>query len=252
MIMDKNHHQDSIELQDFNIFSNNITSIRALAIFTIIFTHFGEVAFRTAPFDVNPIIVNPIFTAFYRVGYIGIELFALLSGILLTINLIHKKESNHSWKEWYKKRIIKIYPMLIIATLLYVSFLSTYNRYFDLNRILLHMSALETVPINPNVWEFVIPHWYITFILSCYLLFPILYFLMKKNYKLMALLGVLIYVLYALFANQYYIISKDIFANVFQKDLEMIISGAFMLRYFGFYFGMIIGFWIADNEKKKG
>ena len=109
------------------------------------------------------------------------------------------------------------------------------------------MSALETVPINPNVWNFAQVHWYITLILSCYLLFPILYFLMKKNYKLMALLGLFIFVLYSLFANHYYINSKEIFANFFQKDLDMILSGAFTLRYFEFYFGMIIGFWIADN-----
>ena len=107
--MDKNQHQDSIELKNFKVFSSNITSIRALAIIGIIIFHYGLSTFYNSSIDVNPLV-----TAFYRIGEFGVDIFTFLSGILLTINLIHKEESNHSWKEWYKKRIIKIYPMLIL------------------------------------------------------------------------------------------------------------------------------------------
>ena len=90
--------------------------------------------------------------------------------ILLTIGLIRKNSSKFKWSMWYKTRILRIYPLLIISTFFFL--ISNYYLFRDgysINSVIIHMSGLQSQPTNPDFFLIASPHWYITLILSCLL-----------------------------------------------------------------------------------
>ncbi|MFX0138165.1 MAG: acyltransferase family protein, partial [Candidatus Hodarchaeota archaeon] len=149
------------------IFSG-ITSIRALAIIAVMWTHYGiNFSSITGP--------NLVIHGLQEIADIGVDLFVFLSGMLFTINMFLRNSQEHSWKNWYKRRIIRIYPLLIISTLIYLlPYFIFLGKFFSINSVIMHMSGLQSFPTNSNYFLFASAHWYITFILSCYVLFPLL------------------------------------------------------------------------------
>lgn len=148
-------------------FFRSITSIQAIAIIGIIIWHIGDLS--NIRNDSN-IFIRTFFEIIESTG----DIFIFLSGMLLTIGVMRSNKKEHSWKKWYKRRIVRIYPLLIISTFFFlISNYYLFNENFDANSILIHMSGLQSIPTNPNFFIIAPPHWYITLILSCYLLFPL-------------------------------------------------------------------------------
>lgn len=122
---------------------------------------------------------------------------------------------------------------------------------YNINTILLHISGLQAIPINPNSNSIMYHHWFITLILCCYIIFPIFYYLIKKNYKLITFIIIFLYISYILFYNLFYDLSADITLILFQKILILPFYKRFLPRYFDFIFGMLLGFWISKSNMKN-
>jgi peptidoglycan/LPS O-acetylase OafA/YrhL len=163
--------QTNVELNpqnvyNFDIFFRSINSIKALSILGVILGHLLRPP-KELGFDI---------LYFWYPGGVGLNIFVFLSGFLLMVGLLRKNKEEHSWVRWYKTRIMRIFPLFIISTLvtLLVRYL-VYEDVYSLNSILIHMGGTGSTPNNPDFFLIDPHHWYITLILSCYILFPMFY-----------------------------------------------------------------------------
>ena len=82
---------------EFEQFSKSIYSILAITMLNMTIYH-----------------VNSSFSLYFTVQA---DIYVFISGMLLVISLLRNKDEIISWKHWYKKRIVRIYPTLILSTL---------------------------------------------------------------------------------------------------------------------------------------
>ncbi|MFX1277223.1 MAG: acyltransferase, partial [Promethearchaeota archaeon] len=237
MSMNKDNPYSLISNEDYQHFSDSIFTLRVFAFVIIIIAH--------------SVFVNIFY--FLYLGSFGNALFSFLSGILLMVSMVNRRSLKISWKEWYKKRAIRIYPSLIISTLIFVLVQFIYYRLvYEMNFILIHMSGLQSLPINSPELILIIagPHWYITALICCYLMFPIFYYFIKKNYKFALFIGLFLYIFFISFSNIFYLGLGDITHFILQKEMHEIVK-AFFPQFFFFYFGMILGYWIGKDNFKN-
>jgi len=227
-----------------------INSLKAIAIFQMITWHCYHY-FKFSPIQDNS---NLIINSLIEIADFSGDTYVFLSGLILTLLLTQKNYETHSWKEWYKKRIVRIFPIFILATLGYVIYHTfVTGDIYSINSILIHMSGLQSLPTN-NVFVFLLiegSQWFITFILICYLLFPIIYYFLKKNFKLTVVAILSLYTIYLFFSHPIYLALKDGIFIIFQENLYSWQFGITTLRYFVFFFGMIIGYWIGNNPERS-
>ncbi|MFW9940350.1 MAG: acyltransferase family protein [Candidatus Thorarchaeota archaeon] len=197
--------------------------------------------------------VNVFLLFFIEIGKVGQESIMFLSGMFLTMGVFRGEESKtHSWKSWYKKRLIRIYPNLIIGVFVNLFLLFfLFGEQHDMNTILLSLSGLQSVPINPAFWGIITHYWFFTLIISCYLIFPFFYYLIKKQFKLMVILSIILYICFVVFFDTFNSISQYIMYVGFGHKLNLWWYSLLTPRYFSFFFGMLFGFWIGQNEIKK-
>ncbi|MHA1785315.1 MAG: acyltransferase family protein [Candidatus Helarchaeota archaeon] len=227
--------------EEFRAFSDSIYSIRTLSTIFIIIFHFG---FWNAPWFNNPFTYNPYFfiRTFFDFGDVGVDLFAFLSSMFLSINLLKKKKEKINWTSWIKKRFLRIYPLLwisfivLIPTLALIGSSSVGSACFDINSILINFSGLGGINRILSVNYL----WFITFILTCYLLFPILFSAMKKNYQLISKMIIVLFIIWIVI--YYPIFSHDRFS------VEIWLS---LPRFFSFFFGALFGYWIGNQDMKN-
>jgi len=243
MIIYKNSVIITTENSTSKYYINCLNSLRAIAIIIIIISHSINLTFSL---DLG----NPFY---YSMGAFGVALFTFLSGNLLTRNIVIKQGSNHSWLEWYKKRIIRIIPLLILSTIfiLFYKFF-VFKEEYNLNLILIHMSGLQSIPTNPNNLLIMGPHWYITFILSCYLVFPVLYYFLNKRIKLTIRIGIIIYLFFIVFHGFFYYGIEYLFSEILHIYFKINFFRGYFPMYFIFFFGMMLGYNLGrDHEYVK-
>jgi len=240
----KINHQLNIKRKNTERFYRVVTSIQAITIIGVIIWHMGDIT--SLRFNSNILI-----RTFFEITESSVDIFIFLSGMLLTIGLIRENKTKFSWIIWYKRRIIRIYPLLIISTFIFL--LNNYYLFRDvysINSVIIHMSGLQSQPTNPDFFLLASPHWYITLILSCYLLFPFFFYFIRKNAKLAAIVGVLLYICYLFTANIIFELTKDFTDLILHRNLYLWYYSLFFLRFFIFFFGMLFGSWIGSDFKR--
>ncbi len=225
------------DIRDYSCFFDSIFCIRLIALLWIIFLHiFNEfTSFKEE--------IGPFFNIIFFLGDIGLDILLFISGMILTFQIATMNYDDHCWKSWYKKRILKIYPLLIISTFFYVFFHYIVNdEIFSLNSVIVHISGLQAFQFNDlNMIFYIEPtHWFISFILFLYLLFPIFYVFIKKNLKISFICLIISFSICIIL-----LFTMKIFTDsLFYFDM-------FVIRIFIFIFGMLFGFWLSSNFKKK-
>ncbi|MHA1395563.1 MAG: acyltransferase family protein [Promethearchaeota archaeon] len=219
-------------------FSKNINSIRAISILFIVLSHCQNI-------NIN---IELNFIIFFYIATVPVYMLVFLSGLLLTINLSLENRNNNHWNSWYKKRIIRIYPSFSLVTFfaLFYRFLIN-KRKFSFNVIFIHLSGMHAFPFNPDYKLILSAHWFITLILTCYMIFPILYVLLIRNFKFFTFLGIFFYCLFLTFYVPIFNFFCEIFMIIFQKTLIEDLYNALMPRYFVFFLGICLG--ILINRK---
>ena len=98
--------------EDFQRFSKSIYTIRFLSILGILFYHWGAWSFYGLYYNLiyNP---NPFLKMIFDIGEVGVDFFAFLSSVFLTIQLVDRDYGPKDWAKWGKKRILRIFPQII-------------------------------------------------------------------------------------------------------------------------------------------
>lgn len=139
-------------------------------------------------------VINNILFFFQRTGNGGVDLFLLLSGIGLYYSF-----SKNKLTTFYKNRIIRVLPQVIIIGLVYniivdkLTFVGTLKMFFSFSFLIKEILKV----------------WYVAFILFLYLIFPFIYKVIKKydlNGLILSLLVIILFnSLYSFFAfDSYY------------------------------------------------
>lgn len=126
------------------------------------------------------------FNFVFGLGYQAVHLFFILSGFGLTLSalLVEKKTDRIRWFGFIKKRFIRLYPSywLILAIYLLLNFFQYHSFLGLLKTYVKGAIFLDVIPAT----------WYIPILLQLYLLFPFLFYFLKKlsikNFLLLSLL----------------------------------------------------------------
>ena len=157
-------------------------------------------------------------------GFAGVEIFMLVSGL----GLFYSLHSNHNIFQFYKKRLLRIFPTYYILGI-FASILLFHDNIID---YFLRHSTLGFW-IGGIYWE-----WYIPSIVLLYLISPIFkYILDKKHFILLLCLCISILVI------TYYIIC--------QKNIIDRVHFFFLYRIPAFVLGMACAYWIKNNISTK-
>jgi len=122
-----------------------------------------------------------VFTFFKPFLDIGVEIFFFLSGICLYFSFV----KNELCLSFYKRRLIRVLPSYLVV---YGIVFGYYNLYKDHN--------VSQFLINYSMLDFLLHGlgnvpWFLTTIIIFYLLYPLIYFIFFKSYKLKKLMIIL-------------------------------------------------------------
>jgi peptidoglycan/LPS O-acetylase OafA/YrhL len=124
-----------------------LDGVRGLAILMVLFFHF-RVGHGLPPATVR---VDRLFAAVCSAGWIGVDLFFVPSGFLITGILYGAKGNSHYFRNFYARRCHRIFPLYYIAL---VVLLGIIPRLADLGRGLVpsRTSAVACATYLSNVW----------------------------------------------------------------------------------------------------
>ena len=156
-------------------------------------------------------------------GFAGVDIFMLVSGLGIYFSL----HSNHNLLQFYKKRLLRIFPTYYILGIF--------------PSILLHDSIIEYICRYSTIgfwtgdiyWE-----WYIPSIVILYLLSPIIKYIIDKKYFILIFCFCI-----SVIVITYYIINH--------KNILGLLHFFFLYRIPAFIFGMVCAFWIKINLSTK-
>jgi peptidoglycan/LPS O-acetylase OafA/YrhL len=233
-----------------------VDGVKAFAIIAILLNHVIEL-YTAGPSFSNPSYDWPPFTERMQnlipagsnivcnliiflgwLGDMGPGVFILISGFTLALSQSYKKLSIG---DFYKKRLLRIFPLYITIHLLVLAFLFHTNSTFSYNvtEIVLSLMGLR---FNDFLFFFINPSWwFIWLILQLYLVFPFLFKLLNRNKKLFIIVT-LLFTLISRMAGLLHLSYSD--------NLYYWMTGLFFgTRLFEFSFGLLLGVLYFQNSK---
>lgn len=110
-------------------------------------------------------------------GYIGVDIFLLLSGISLYFSVISlRKKNEHGWlKVFYKRRAFRLLPSTIVCLAPWFLYQGFISQEIKPVRFLLDITSLSYWIDGTN------PGWYVALTILLYLLYPIIYWGLNKR-----------------------------------------------------------------------
>jgi len=154
---------------------NQLTFFRFLAAILVVAFHFGR---ETFPFNL------PTSALFVEILSSMVSFFFLLSGFVLAVSNFDKAKILK--KEFYFNRFIRIYPLYIIALLVY--FLSRGLNDISAKELIMNLSLTQAL-FSDNALSLNYPGWSLSAEACFYLLFPFVFsLLMQKTSKLIAII----------------------------------------------------------------
>ena len=105
-----------------------LDGVRGIAILLVLLFHFGQYGHGLPP---PSVLVDKVFYKACQVGWIGVDLFFVLSGFLITGILHDSKEGAHYFRNFYARRCLRIFPLYYLFLAL---FLLVLPRLFPLHR----------------------------------------------------------------------------------------------------------------------
>jgi len=158
---------------------------KGLAILTVVYFHFFMTYFehRTLPpvdwtaFATSmPAILKLVWVKITGLGFHAVGVFIILSGWALMQSTARRAESGAmAWGEWYRARLLRLYPMYWVAHLVYLvsPFVARLERVDS--RIVLSLLGLRFVDITMNFMYLNAAWWYFSMLIQFYLIFPLLF-----------------------------------------------------------------------------
>lgn len=94
-----------------------LDAVRGLAILLVLVFHFSSYGHGLPPAGV---LVDRIFHVISRAGWIGVDLFFVLSGFLITGILHDSKASVHYFRNFYARRVLRIFPVYYASLVVFL------------------------------------------------------------------------------------------------------------------------------------
>lgn len=153
-----------VKNKKFELECINKSRVILLGIATLLVTifHSGSLNFQEL---INIKFISNILNFIQKTGNYGVDIFLFLSGIGLYHSL-----SKNNLKQYYKNRFIRIIPIFYIIVLAYTIITETYTI----------KDFFETIFLISFFIKGNLDIWYIPFIIIIYLIFPLIYKLIKK------------------------------------------------------------------------
>ena len=163
-----------------------LDGLRGVAILLVLFKH----AFELLGNSTQPILKT--IETFSGVGWIGVDLFFVLSGYLITSILLNSKDSEGYFRNFYSRRALRIFPAyyacLVVVLLIVPHLPSRVGSALDLSRGTTGQSWLWLYGTNVKItlnrdWYFgaLDPFWSLSVEEHFYLVWPALVFLMSPR-----------------------------------------------------------------------
>ena len=174
-----------------------------------------------------------IYAAIASVGFHAVGVFIVMSGFGLTYSLARTGGPRDGWRAWYGSRLVRLFPMYWVAHLLYlVSPLEARLEPVD-SRFILSFLGDRVVPIYTMFYYLNPAWWYFGLILELYLVFPLLFGLMRKvgaGWFLVICAGETI-------------VSRYVILFVLKTSGYYLLGAFFGCRLWEFALGMVVGVW---------
>ncbi len=94
-----------------------LDAVRGAAILLVLIFHFSSYGHGLAP---SPLFIDRLYYLISRAGWIGVDLFFVLSGFLITGILYDAKESDHYFRNFYVRRVLRIFPLYYGALIIFL------------------------------------------------------------------------------------------------------------------------------------
>lgn len=210
----------------------SLTGFRAIAAYFVFFSHF----------TFYPSTIGQTLSGMLKQGYIGVTLFFVLSGFLITHCYWKDKAYNTSFYRYYLwRRFIRIYPVYLLSLLATIIILSIYGIFFHKSAIyIIIWLFLQITLLKGYIYNLMfsgVPQaWSLTLECSYYFIAPWIVTVLKKR------LGIVIIILF-------YLLGLLSVFN-FNKSNGVVLADAhfvFLYTIFGRIFDFIIGTWLALN-----
>ena len=192
----------------------HIETLRCIAIFFVIFNHTGIAGFQLYAKTANEVLYV-IFLAISVISKAAVPIFFMISGALL----LGKEESI---KTLYKKRILKIVLVIIIASFLVLIFaMCKFNQtklIFSTDFIILFFKNIYSTPM-------IVSYWFLYLYLAFLIMLPFLRNLVKNMKKETYYYLFIIYVIYKLIMpiiNQLFDISLNSRLTIYLLEINII------------------------------
>lgn len=157
-----------------------------IAALMVTFFHTQELNYHEL---INIPLIGNLINFIQKIGNCGVDIFLFLSGIGLYLSM-----TKNTVGKYYKNRFIKIIPKYIIILIIYSFFVEEMTG----------LKIIETLFGLSFFVDGIRDGWYIAFIMFLYLIFPIIYKLLKK-YDVFALFVILLLVVLLNFCLSYWL-----------------------------------------------
>lgn len=165
----------------------DLDGIRAIAIWMVLLMH-TLLSFPNPPGALSGVPKGVLQVISH--GWLGVDLFFMLSGFLITGILMGSKHNPHYFRNFYIRRILRIMPLYFAVVIVWSILYRGYGQYFLLSSVfganlawLLHVRE----PLGPGVlWSLAVEEHF-------YLLWPVVVLLLNR--KVLTIVAALIFVL---------------------------------------------------------
>ena len=189
-------------------FRIDIEALRGFSVLLVIFYHFDLDIMR------GKLINN---------GHIGVDLFFVISGYIITKIILENKKNSFSLINFYSRRIRRIIPLLVIVTTISLITIFFIFDYFLIKKNIKSAYAIVTATSNLYFWlsstlyQFAeknnlmfLHFWSLSLEMQFYIFFPLIFFFFKKNLKIIKFILIIIF-----FISYYFVLKNYEIHNLF-------------------------------------
>lgn len=139
------------------------------------------------------------FLHYFFFGWLGVDLFFVLSGFLITDILLKTVEQPHYLRNFYMRRVLRIFPLYYLSLILFLILIPALVSYFNVSYYKEHQVWLWTylqnwlyIFNNPDKTNTLNHYWSLAVEEQFYLVWPLVILLVRKYNRLLILLLMLL------------------------------------------------------------
>lgn len=125
-------------------------------------------------------LAGALLSAAGQLGFHAVSVFLVLSGFGLSYSLAGPGRPRPAWSQWYRSRLVRLFPMYWVAHLVYL--VSPFQARVDAidYRFALSFLGDRVVPIGTIFYYFNPALWYFGLLLELYLVYPLLFIALRR------------------------------------------------------------------------